>query len=64
MHRAIVLELKRLRIAVHLGKVLFAQGDPTRTGKTVYKRLGRLFTKQRENRQTKKEILRLDHSQI
>ena len=40
MHRAIVLELKRFRIAVHLGKVLFAQRDPTRTGKTVHKRLG------------------------
>ena len=57
MHRAIVLELKRFRIAVHLGKVLFAQGDPTWTGKTVYKRLGRgcFFTKQRENRANEKK---------
>ncbi len=67
MHRAIVLELKRFRIAVHLGKVLFVQGDPTRTGKTVYKRLGRgsFFTKQRENRTNEKRNLeKMDHSRI
>ena len=37
MHRAIVLELKSLRIAVHL-KVFLAQGDPD--GKPSTKDLG------------------------
>ena len=60
MHRAIVLELKSLRIAVHLGKVFLAQGDPTRTGKTVYKRLGRdCFSPSKgKTAQTKKNVLR------